>query len=126
MFTAAELTGQRAAQDLHMMDTCYIQVYSASMNSFGEPVAVYTEALTSTACGLDMRPGSERHEADKSTTEWDATIRLPIATSITARDRIRVTARFGEALASPIVFSVAAPIQRGPSGIRLQLKRVEP
>lgn len=124
-FTADELTMMRAAQAGHMLDTCYLQVYSASINSFGEPVVTYTEAASSTTCGLDMRPGSERHEPDKSVTEYDAIIRLPITTSVTVRDRIRVSARFAEALGSPIVFSVVGPIQRGPSGVRLLLKRVE-
>ena len=124
-FTADELTFMRDAQTGHMLDTGYLQAYSESFNSFGEPAKVYTESGTSTDCGLDMRPGIERHLADKTTTTYDATVRLPITATPSVRDRIRITARFGEALATPLIFDILAPIQRGPSGIRLLLRKIE-
>ena len=122
-FTAAELTGMRAAQTGHMMDTCTVDAYSETFNSFGEAVVTYT-AGAAQDCGLDMRPGSERHDPNKTALEWDATIRLAITTAPNARDRITVTHRFGEALGTSLTFNVVGPIQRGPSGIRLLLKRV--
>lgn len=126
-FTAAELTSMRAAQTGHMMDTAYLQVYSETFNSFGEPTngGTWTESATATDCGLDMRPGSERHGTTQTVLTYDATMRLPITATPSVRDRYRVTARFGEALATPLVFSIVGPIQRGPSGVRLLLRRVE-
>lgn len=125
MFTAAELANFRTEQTGHMADTGYLQVYTRTLNSFGEPAVTYTESLTSTACGLDMRPGSERHMADKTVAQYDATVRLPITATPSPLDRIRITARFGEALATPLVFDILSPIQRGPSGIRLLLKKAD-
>jgi len=123
MFTSDELSGFRTAQTDHMMDTCVIQAYSSTQNSYGEEVVTYTDG-TALACGLDMRPGNERHSTQYTTTEYDATIRLPIATAPDVRDRIKITKRFGETLSTVLVFEITGPIQRGPSGIRMQLKKV--
>lgn len=124
-FTAAELAGMRSANTAHMMDTCYVQTYSRTFNSFNEPVEAWADAASATACGLDMRPGREGHGEDKTTLEYDATIRLPITTTVDAKDRIKITKRFGETLSAALVFRIEGPVQRGPSGIRLLLRRVD-
>ena len=123
-FSADELTNFRSAQVGHMMDTVIRQVYSATSNSYNEDVVTYTDQ-TAIDCGLDMRPGGERHTSNYTALEYDATMRLPITTSIDVRDRLKVTKRFGETLTTPLVFEIVGPVQRGPSGIRLLLKRVE-
>ena len=124
-FTAADLTSMRAAQDGHMLDTCDIQAISTAKDSFGQVVESWPTDAADIVCGLDMRPGSERHGSDKTVVEYDATVRLPISTTVDLRSKIRVTKRFGETLSTPLVFAIVAPIQRGPSGIRLLLKRIE-
>ena len=124
MFDAATLAWMRAAQTGAMQDLCLIQTYARTFNSFAEPVETWTDSPTTTACGLDMRPGSERHGADMTTVEYDATLRLPISTTIDARDHIKVTHRYGEAITAQ-VYRVEGPVQRGPSGIRLRLRKVE-
>lgn len=124
MFTADDLADMRAAQEAVMMDTAIRQVYSRTYDSYGAPVETWTDATTSLICGLDMRPGSERHGSEMSTVEYEVTMRLPITTVIDPKDRLKVTHRFGEAITN-IVYKIEAPIQRGPSGIRLLLRRVE-
>lgn len=124
-FTEAELTFMRAAQDGRMMDTGNIQPVSATVDTFGQSVETWPTNSDDIACGLDMRPGSERHGADKTVIQYDATVRLPISTTFDLRDKFRVTKRFGETLATPLVFEFVSPIQRGPSGIRAMLKRIE-
>ena len=123
-FSTDELTNFRSAQAGHMMDTVVRQAYSATSNSYNEDVPTYTDQ-TAINCGLDMRHGSERHSSNYTALEYDATMRLPITTTIDARDRLKVTKRFGETLATALVFEIVGPVQRGPSGIRLLLKRVE-
>ena len=123
-FSTEELTNFRSTQTNHMMDTVVRQVYSATSNSYNEDVVTYTDQ-TAIDCGLDMRPGSERHTQSYTALEYDATMRLPITTTINARDRLKVTKRFGETLSTALVFEIVGPVQRGPSGIRLLLKRVE-
>jgi hypothetical protein len=52
----------------------------------------------------------------------DARIRLPLATSLDPKDRIRVTYRYGEALGASQDFDVVGPVQRGPSGLMVECK----
>jgi hypothetical protein len=123
-FTPDELSRFRTAQVGHMMDVYIPQVYTYTYeDSFGEPVVTYVDG-TAAICGLDMRPGTERHNPDNTILEYDAIVRLPITTIPNARDRIKITKRFGETLATALVFEIVGPIQRGPSGIRLLLKKV--
>lgn len=124
-FTAAELSDMRTAQDGHMLDVGNMQPVSVSGDTFGQQVESWPSNSADLACGLDMRPGSERHGADKTVVTYDATVRLPIGTAVALRDKFRVTKRFGETLGTALIFEIVAPIQRGPSGIRLLLKRVE-
>lgn len=123
MFNAADLAAMRSTQTGHMQDTCIRQAFSRTYDTFGGSTVSYTDG-SAIACGLDMRPGSERHTNDNSITEYDATLRLPITTTVDVRDRIKITHRFGEAITN-IIYDIAGPVQRGPSGIRLLLKRVE-
>jgi hypothetical protein len=124
-FSADELANFRTAQDGHMMDTVIRQVYSRTYNTFNEPIEAWTDQAGAIDCGLDMRPGAERHTQSMTTLEYDATLRLPIATIIDAKDRIKVTHRFGEALSTALIYRIEGPIQRGPSGIRVLLRRVD-
>src|SRR5574343_530641 len=123
-FSASELADMRTAQDAHMMDTCLIGVRSVSYNSFGEPIETFTNG-SALDCGLDMRPGSERHGENMTQVTYDATLRLPIATVINVLDRVTITHRFGEAVTN-IIYRVESPVQRGPSGVRVLLRKVDP
>ena len=124
-FSADELATMREAQDGHLLDSVIIQTYSRTFNGFGEEVPTYTDAATAIACGLDMRPGSEQHRQDMTTLEWDATMRLPITTVLDAKDHLKVTKRFGETLSTALIYRVEGPVQRGPSGVRVRLRRVD-
>lgn len=124
-FSADELADMREAQDGHMLDLCIIQTYSRTYNSFNEEIPAYTDAAAAISCGLDMRPGSEQHRQDMTTLEWDATMRLPLTTALDAKDRLKVTHRFGELLSTALIYRVEGPIQRGPSGVRVRLRRVD-
>lgn len=124
-FSADELANFRTAQSGHMMDTAVRQVYARTYNTFNEPIEAWTDQSGTIDCGLDTRPGTERHTQNMTTLEYDATLRLPIATVIDAKDRIKITHRFGEALSTALIFRIEGPIQRGPSGIRVLLRRVD-
>ena len=124
-FSTEELTNFRSAQTGHMMDTVVRMVYTPNINSYNEDNPTYPDQAGTIKCGLDMRPGSERYTQSYTALEYDATMRLPITTTINARDRLKVTKRFGETLSTALVFEIVGPVQRGPSGIRLLLKRVE-
>lgn len=125
IFATNDLTNMRAAQTEHMQDFGRVLSYAAgTANEFGEfDAPTYTESV-GTRCGLDMRSGSERSGQNMTVIEYDATLRLPIEVTMNETDRFQVTHRFGEALDSALTYEIVAPIQRGPSGIRLLLKKV--
>lgn len=125
LFNLAVLTDMRSCQDDHMQDECKIQNRVQTVDTFGEMVETYPVDSAAIICGLDMRPGVERHTPDGAVVNYDATIRLPIATVVLTTDRIKITKRFGETLAVPLTFEVMSPIQRGPSGLRYALRRLE-
>lgn len=125
MFSAGDLTNMRTTQVAHMMDTCVFQAVVETADTFGELVQTWPNDSAAVTCGLDMKPGFERHGVDNTVLNYDATLRLPIASTPSVKDKIKVTKRFDEALGTPLVYEIIGPIQRGPSGIRLLLKRVE-
>src|SRR6188474_2396783 len=123
MFTAADLSTMRATQDLYMQDRCQILVYAAgTVDDYGEPSSPTYTAGSEIVCGLDQRPGFERLGADLTSIQYDATLRLPIATALKETDRIRITKRYGEDT-TDIDYEISAPVQRGPSGLRVLLKK---
>ena len=124
MFNTADLTNMRSTQDAHMMDVCNLGTCTQTPDTYNQLVETFAYGAD-LVCGLDMRPGSERHTADKTVINYDATVRLPIASSPSTKDRVKVTKRFGEALGVALVYNIVGPIQRGPSGVRLMLKKIE-
>lgn len=108
-----------------MQDECVIMHYAPGTNSHNEDVADYVSDESAIVCGLDMRSGDERHTSMFTALVYDATVRLPIGTDVDAKGRIRITKRYGETLVDPLTFEIVGPVQEGPSGIRLKLKRIE-
>jgi len=123
-FSTADLTNMRTTQDEHCMDTCKFGTCTQTADSHRQLIETFAYGAD-VDCGLDMRPGSERHGVDKTILMYDATIRLPIASLPDAKDRIKVTKRHGEALGADLVYNIVGPVQRGPSGVRLLLKIIE-
>lgn len=121
-FTQTELTALQAAQDVHMMDTCTIDRWSASDNAYNLPSPTWTSSAA-LACGYEV---IEPQELMRSTTDapaFDARLRLPISTTIDPKDRITITKRHGVAI-TPIVHEVVGDPERGPSGLVLKLRKV--
>lgn len=123
-FTSDELTALREAQTDHMMDTCYIQALTQTFNTFREEVDSWADSGSAIDCGLEMQAGSETRESDKTVVVYDAVLRIAITDVPSETQRIRVTIRHGETLSTPLVFEVISPIQRGPSGNRILLRKV--
>jgi len=122
--TAVELSRMQANQVESLMDTCVIQVYSETIDSYGQPTATYTDE-SAIDCGLNMNSGRENWRTDMTVTRIDATLRLPLETIIKSTDRVKVTHRFGAAITA-IVFEVIGAIRRGPSGLSVDLLQVLP
>jgi head-tail adaptor len=123
MFDTTDLANMRETQTDHMMDECYIQALTQTTNTYGEVVNSWADSGSALACGLDMRPGSETRGPEKTVVQYDATLRLGITNLTEETQRIRITKRFGESITA-LVYDIAAPVQRGPSGIRILLNKV--
>jgi head-tail adaptor len=123
-FTTDELALMREAQTDHMMDECYIQALTQTFNSFGEEINSWADSGSAIACGLEMQAGSETREDDKTVVMYDAVLRIAITDVPAETKRIRVVKRHNETLSTPLVYEIRSPIQRGPSGNRILLNKV--
>ncbi len=123
VFTTAELTGLQTAQDVHMMDTCTIDVYTdAGADAFGNPNPSWVAGVAM-ACGF--RSDVIDEELDTSNVPIiDAKVRLPIGTTINPQNRITITKRHGVTLSPSRRFEIVGEPKRGPSGLVLDLKAV--
>jgi hypothetical protein len=124
IFTVDDLAMMREAQTDHMLDECVILSYAAgTANEYNEADAPVYTAGNSLICGIDMRSGSERHGQEMTVIQYDATLRLPIETLLKETDRVQIISRFCEYHAYPM-YEIVSPIQRGPSGIRVLLRKI--
>lgn len=122
-FTADELAHMQATQTGAMQDTCSIGVYSMTRDSYGAEIAVYTYGAD-LFCGYDPTGGRESRRATMTPLDVSATVRLPIGTSISRRDRIKIKKRFGVAISPEIVLSIVSEPERGPSGLVIMADEV--
>ena len=125
MLKPSDLLRMQSAQQSHMPDICHRSVYSRTTDDYGSPIESWAEDTTDIPCGINQAAGSEVFGATEMTVEYDATIRLPLSQADVwdAKDRLILTKMFGLVI-TPIVYEVASPVQRGPSAIRLLLRKV--
>jgi hypothetical protein len=124
VFRSDDLTFMREVQESHMQDTGYRMVYGATRNAFGEPVETWTAEANALTCGIEMKAGNEQDKETMTTVNYDAVLRLPIDTTIEPKDHFKLTKQYGEAVTN-IEYEIVSPLQRGPSGIRILLRKVE-
>lgn len=123
-FHAARLARMRAVQERAMQDTCEVLVSSSTIDPDGQPQETYAVGAT-LRCGVDPQPSREVMD-DTQLVVADASVRLPVSAEslIKHTDRLRITQRFGEALATQPVYSIIGVPVRGPSGIVVHLRLV--
>lgn len=121
-FTASELERFQATQESAMMDTCRVLVFTAgTSNAYGQPAITYV-AGAAIVCG--WKPNTKEMMADTQVPTWDGRLRMPIATAVGNKDRIRLTHRYGVALSPTQDYEIVGNPERGPSGLVLKLKSV--
>ena len=109
-----------------MMDACEVGSHAdGAKDRFGHRTDGYTWGAA-IRCGLSFyAQASGSDEVQSGEVEQTTHIlRLPKSASIKARDRVRVTARFGETLTAPLLFDVVGPPLTGPSGTVVNLRQV--
>lgn len=123
-FTAEELACMRATQTGHMLDRCVVLSFTeGTRNEYNEDDAPSYPAGEPVECGLNMNPGSRRFGEDMTVIQYDAILRLPLGAALKETDHIQIVARFGENI-DPLIYEIVSPIQRGPSGIRIYLRKL--
>lgn len=124
--TATQITQmQNQAGDL-MHDTCVVQTYTSStVDSYRQPTVTYPDG-SAISCGFSWRQlgNTERLFPELHSLTYDALVRVPIGTTVTRKDRVKLTKRMGVAITN-IVFEVSGPVMRGPTCLMVPLRRVE-
>jgi len=121
--STVELTQMRADQAGYFNDTCVIQTHSSTQNAVNEPVSSWADG-SAISCGFEMTGGDERQQADGTLLVVDGVVRVPIGTTVTELDRVKITKQHGSTLGTALVFSVAGKPKRGPSALVIDLQRV--
>ena len=113
----------RSTQSGAMQDVCRVGAYQSVANTYGNPAPEWIYGAE-VACGLE-HVNPREVQASGEVPVIDARLRLPIATAIDERDRIRIEKRFGESLTDPQIFEIEGPVKQGPSGLVLGLRLVD-
>ena len=122
-FTTTQLTRMQSLYTSSLQDVCRIGSYYETEDSYGLPTASYYYGERQ-YCGIELvSPKEEQNSGEVPVI--DAVLRLPIDTDIDEHDRIRLIERYNATMDDDIVFEIEGPIRRGPSGIRLALRKVD-
>lgn len=123
-FTATELSRMQATQQSAMQDTAQHLQRTTTTDAYNRPVETFTPRL-SYSCGFAPNPSQEGME-NSQVPMADATLRIPLSVEsvIDTDDRLKITHRFGVALAAPETFEIIGQPERGPSGLVYNLKRM--
>ena len=117
-----------------MHDRCELHTRTNVVSSSGgQAVASWTTFATNVPCGFEFSPfkfrSRETSGPGEETSEILVRCRLPVSyyDDIDRSDRVVLTDRFGDAdYPVPETYEIQGFLERGPAGIIVNLKRVEP
>ena len=107
-----------------MQDLCVVQSFTDVADDYNQLIRTWADGEP-IACGFDPTGGREVTRSDATVVFTDAVVRLPLETEIDPAFRIKVLTRFG-VVVEAVVYGIAGDIQRGPSGLVLNLQKVVP
>jgi hypothetical protein len=123
-FTPGELTSMRAVQESAMQDTCVVQTAgSGAKDEYGYPAQAWVDGQP-VACGFGQQSRRE-FMGQAQVGEKSLTLRIPSGTAVTRLDRIKITHRLGVALPVPEIYEIVGEPHSGPTGMLLNLRRVD-
>lgn len=118
----------RTVQVSAMMDTCTLRVWTPTVDDYGTEIEGYTDTI-GVACGLDVTGTrqKERRRQDGTIAMIAAVLRLSLddGEALTAKDRVTVTHRNGEALSPALAYGIDGAVERGPTGVVVRLVEVQ-
>jgi hypothetical protein len=112
----------RAVAESTFFDTCEIGAVAAHTWGSADTTAGDPDFGDPTPCGFQPVNKGELGDGSQAP-DLDGTLRLAIGTDITNIDRVKLTARNGEAI-TPELYSVQGLPERGPTALVLNLKRI--
>ncbi len=110
LILSGELSQLKAVQVTSLHDAGQILQFSSTTNALNLPVKGYV-AQAEIACGYRPSSGREVH-GESQIVLYDATLRVPLGTVISTKDRFRLTRRFGSAVSPTIDFEIIGSGQR--------------
>lgn len=121
--TAPEVTRMKAEAEETMLDTCQIGIRTSG--DFSDPSGTASYSYGSgIACGVSKGGGVESDEGAQVDIAA-VTIRLPIGTTVSSKDRIKVTHRKGTALAADEYYSINGDPAGGTVALLVSATRME-
>ena len=131
--SSRQLSVMRSSYGDLMHDTCDIHTRSNVQDDSGQPVASWTVFATGVSCGFEFSPFKFRSReivgGGEETSEILVRCRVPLEyyDDIDQSDRIVLTDRFGDAdYPAPETYEIQGFPERGPAGLIVNLKRIEP
>ena len=130
--STAQILQMRKLYDDTLPDLCDIMSRTDAASVSGQPVGSYAASYSDVPCGFENSPFKFRSReivaGGEGTSEILVRARLPMKyyDYINQDDRLRLTKRFGDTYATPETYEIQGFAERGPAGIILNLKRVEP
>ena len=127
-----QLAGMRSIYSSLMADVCTIHTRTNTLSSSGQPVATWSVLGTGIPCGFEFSPFKFRSREvgfpGEETAEILVRARLPLSyyDSVDTDDRIILTGRFGSTYTSPETYEIQGFLERGPTGLIVNLKRIQP
>jgi head-tail adaptor len=125
LLTNRELDAMSEVAEETMLDTCVVQTATTTYDTVGGAVRTWSNGASS-ACGVrftsERRP--ESVELAGVRYDVDATIRLPLAVTVTTLQRLKVTTRAGRTLLDPWTFEVLGIARQGPSANVIKARQV--
>jgi hypothetical protein len=120
----AELASLREHAEASMLDACVLGTLAESGSGWGTSSApTWTYATTEIACGVGPQQSDQVQDGSGATiTHVD--IRLPHGAAVTGQHRIKVTKRFGVALATPEYYAIDGAPHSGVSAIICRTRRI--
>lgn len=120
IFTTEQLTAMRAVQASHMNDVVDIENITVYTDTYGD--TIYSGVVQSgVACGFDFTGGKEYDKGQVIVVEYDATVRLPLDTTIGINDNVTLKQLAGESHSE--VFEVFGYPRYGTTVMIVPLKR---
>ena len=122
--TASELDWMRDTQQDTMQDLGYIQDYGPTVTD-GEEIEAWTERSDAVPVGVRMKSSEEIRKPNMTTDRIDGTLRLPLGTQISNRDRVRIVQRYSQDITALVVSVVGSPREYS-SMVKVDFEIVEP